>query len=112
LIVFGKPIISLTYGEEFLPTYPALAILLLGFTFVNIFYWNRVALISLGRAVYPTLVNFAGMLLKVGAIFLLVPSTGWVFAALLVGYYLFTVGGAVGRVLLDVRDSTQALETA
>ena len=112
LIIFGRPIIAMTYGPEFLPTYPALVILLLGFTFVNIFYWNRVALISLGRAVYPTLVNFAGMLLKVGAIFLLVPSTGWVFAALLVGYYLFTVGGAVGRVLLDVRDSTQALETA
>ncbi len=112
LIIFGKPIIAMTYGSEFLPTYPALVILLLGFTFVNIFYWNRVALISLGRAVYPTLVNFAGMLLKVGAIFLLRPSTGSVFAALLVGYYLFTVGGAVGRVLLDVRDSTQALETA
>ena len=111
LIVFGKPIITLTYGEEFLPTYPALVILLLGFTFVNIFYWNRVALISLGRAVYPTLVNFAGMLLKVGAIFLLAPSTGWIFAALLVGYYLVTVGGAVSRVLLDVRDSAQALET-
>jgi hypothetical protein len=79
-------------------------ILLVGYTFVNIFYWNRVALLSLARPVFPTMVNFAGMVLKVSAIFLLVPRYGYLaFAALLSGYYLFTVGVAVVRIFVDLR---------
>jgi O-antigen/teichoic acid export membrane protein len=104
LIVLGQPLIRLTYGTEYLPTYPALVILLIGYTFVNIFYWNRVALLSLARPVFPTLVNFIGMLLKVALIFLLVPIYGYLaFAALLSGYYIFTVGIAAARVLIDLR---------
>ncbi|MBC8508570.1 MAG: oligosaccharide flippase family protein [Anaerolineales bacterium] len=108
LIIFGKWLIGVTYGPEYLPTYSALVILLVGYTFVNIFYWNRVALLSLGRAVFPTIINFTGMVLKVAAIFLLVPHYGYLaFAALLVGYYFFTVGAAAIRVFLDVRSQTQ-----
>jgi len=104
LTIFGKWLIGVTYGPEYLPTYSALVILLIGYTFVNIFYWNRVALLSLGRAVFPTIANFIGMVLKVSAIFLLVPRYGYLaFAALLVGYYFFTVGAAVIRVFLDVK---------
>jgi len=104
LILLGQPLIRLTYGSEYLPTYPALVILLLGYTFVNIFYWNRVALLSLARPVFPTLVNFTGMLIKVALIFLLVPIYGYLaFAGLLSGYYIFTVGIAAVRVTLDLR---------
>lgn len=104
LVVLGRRIISLVYGAAYLPAYPALIILLVGFTFVNILYWNRVALLSLGRPVFPTIVNFIGMLLKVGAIWLLVPGLGYIaFAALLAGYYIFTVGIAAARVWLDLR---------
>ena len=105
LIVFGQFFIRLTYGTEFLPTYPALVILLVGYTFTNIFYWNRVALLSLARPVFPTLVNLTGMILKVGLIFLLVPDYGYLaFAALLSGYYIYTVGIAAARVFLDLRN--------
>ena len=104
LILFGQPLIRLTYGAEYLPTYPALVILLIGYTFVNILYWNRVALLSLARPVFPTLVNFLGMLIKVALIFLLVPIYGYLaFAVLLSGYYIFTVGIASVRVLIDLR---------
>ena len=104
LILFGQPFIRLTYGAEYLPTYPALIILLIGYTFVNIFYWNRVALLSLARPIFPTIVNFVGMVLKVNLIFLLVPIYGYLaFAALLSGYYIFTVGIAALRVFFDLR---------
>jgi len=107
LILFGQPLISLTYGAEYLPTYPALVLLLIGYTFVNIFYWNRVALLSLARPVFPTIVNLVGMLIKVSLIFLLVPIYGYLaFAALLSGYYIFTVGIAAARVFLDLRART------
>ena len=92
LILFGQPIIALTYGPDFLPVYPALVILLIGYTFTNIFYWNRVALLALARPVFPTIINFTGMVLKVALIFLLVPHYGYLaFAALLSGYYIYTV---------------------
>jgi len=107
LVIFGKSLINLTYGADFLPTYEPLIILLGGFTFMNIFYWNRVALLSLARPVFPTIVNIAGMLLKVSCIFLLVPRYGYLaFAALLSGYYIFTVGLAAWRVFVDLRSRT------
>lgn len=104
LVLFGQWIIAYVYGFEYLPAYPALVILLIGYTFVNIFYWNRVALLSLSRPVFPTLVNFLGMILKIAAIYWLVPGYGYVaFAAILSGYYLFTVGIAAARVYGDLR---------
>ncbi len=113
LILFGQWIISYVYGIEYLPAYPALVVLLIGYTFVNIFYWNRVALLSLSRPVFPTLVNFAGMLLKVAAVYWLVPVFGYTaFAGILSGYYLFTVGIAAARVSLDVRRGTASAGAA
>ena len=104
LFIFGPWLISTLYGSNYLPAYPALVVLLIGYTFVNIFYWNRVALLSLGRPIFPTIVNFVGMIFKISGIFLLVPQFGYLaFAALLTAYYIFTVGVAAARVLFDVR---------
>jgi O-antigen/teichoic acid export membrane protein len=107
LLIFGRPIIQLTYGSAYLPAYPALLLLLVGYTFTNIFYWNRVALLALARPVFPTLVNFSGMLLKISLIFVMVPIYGYLaFAALLSGYYIYTVGIAAARVFIDLRART------
>jgi O-antigen/teichoic acid export membrane protein len=109
LVFFGKILINLTYGPDFLPTYEPLIILLGGFTFMNIFYWNRVALLSLARPVFPTIVNIFGMVMKVAFIFLLVPKYGYIaFAVLLSGYYIFTVGLAALRVFIDLRSRGRA----
>lgn len=113
LVLFGKWVIRLTYGPEYLPTYEPLVILLVGFTFVNILYWNRVALLSLARPVFPTLVNLTGMILKVSCIFLLVPRWGYLaFAGLLSGYYIFTVGIAAARVILDLRSRSEIINSS
>ncbi len=104
LVIFGRFVISLTYGDDYLPTYEPLIILLAGFTVMNLLYWNRVALLSLARPVFPTVINLIGMLVKVGLIFVLVPRYGYLaFAVLLSGYYIFTVGAAALRVILDLR---------
>lgn len=104
LVFFGRWVISLYAGPEFLPAYPLLVILLLGYTVANIFYWNRVALLALNHPVFPTVVNFIGMLVKVGLIFVLAEQyQAYAFAGLLSFYYLFTVGVAASRVMLDLR---------
>lgn len=105
LVILGRWVISVTYGSEYIPAYEPLIILLTGYTFVNILYWNRVALLSFARPVFPTLVNFTGMVLKLIGIFLFLPGGGYLaFAALLSGYYIYTVGIAAFRVYLDLRN--------
>jgi len=59
--------------------------------------------LALGRPIFPTAVNFIGMLLKVGMVFYLVPRFGaTAFAVILAGYFIFTVGVSASRVILDV----------
>lgn len=108
LIAFGRPVISLYQGAEFLPAYLPLVVLTIGYTFVNLFYWNRAALLAFNRPVYPTLVNFAGMLLKVAGVLAFASYGAIAFAALLSGYYLFTVGLSVLRIRQDLNAHLRA----
>lgn len=111
IVLFGRWIIAYFYEPVYLPAYPAVVILLLGYTVVNIFYWNRVALLALNHPVYPTLINIAGMILKVSAILIWLPQGGYLaFAWLLTGYYLFTVSLSVARVFLDLKGRTPIVD--
>ncbi|HWQ84204.1 MAG TPA: oligosaccharide flippase family protein [Anaerolineales bacterium] len=93
LALGGTLIIRYFYGADYLPAYPALIILLLGFLAANFFYWNRIALLALGHPDFPTRVNLALAAVKVAGILLLVPRFGYLAnAALLAGYYIFSVG--------------------
>jgi O-antigen/teichoic acid export membrane protein len=92
LIFLGPLLIRLVYGSEFLPAFPALMILLVGFLVANTFYWNRTLLLALGLAYYPTRINFIAAALKIALAFVLLPRYGYLgSAALLSGYYLFSV---------------------
>jgi O-antigen/teichoic acid export membrane protein len=89
LILFGRPLIQLFYQPEFLPSFPALIILLIGLLVANTFYWRRIALLALGRADFPAKVNLILAILKVGGVLLLVPKYGYLAsAALLSGFYI------------------------
>jgi O-antigen/teichoic acid export membrane protein len=104
LMIFGPLIIRVIYGAEYQPAYPALVILLVGFLVANTFYWNRTALLALGHPEYPTKVNLAAALLKIGLALILLPRYGYLgSAALLSGYYVFSV-------LLNVRKTRQVLK--
>jgi O-antigen/teichoic acid export membrane protein len=88
LLIFGKPLIAWLYSPEFLPAYPAMVILLLGYLVANTFYWRRSALLALGRADYPAKVNLILAAIKMVGILLLVPRYGYLAcAALLAGFY-------------------------
>ncbi len=103
LVVFGRPLIERLYTAGFLPAYPALLLMLAGLLVANTFYWNRTALLSLNLPGYPTKVNAAAAVLKIGLTLLLVPRFGYLAAAgLLTGYYLFSIG-------LNVRKTYQEI---
>jgi O-antigen/teichoic acid export membrane protein len=98
LFLLGRPLLSFVYTPEFLPAYPALLIVLAGYLVANTFYWNRVALLAIGRADIPTKVNLALAILKIMGIILLVPIYGYVAsAALLAGSYILGVSYSVMR---------------
>ncbi len=103
LVIFGRWLIARLYTPAFLPAYPALLILLVGLLIANTFYWNRTALLSLNLPAYPTQVNAAAALAKVALGLLLIPQYGYlVSAALLAGYYFFSIGFNVRKTYREI----------
>jgi len=89
LIILGRPLIRLVYGEDYLPAYPALVILMVGYLIANTIYWRRPALLALGRPDFPTKLNLILAGLKIAGVILLVPKYGYLAsAALLAGFYV------------------------
>jgi O-antigen/teichoic acid export membrane protein len=109
LIAAGPWVVSL-WGVEFLPqSYIALMILLLGVTFVNIFYWNRTTLLPLGLPEYPTKVTLVAAVVKVVAILILVPQYGAPgMAATLSGFFLITGVVLVWKTVRVLRERMEA----
>jgi O-antigen/teichoic acid export membrane protein len=102
--LLGKPLIRYLYTEPYLPAYPALMILLVGFLVANTFYWHRPALLAIGRAEFPAQVNFVLAILKIGGIFWLVPRFGYLAnAALLSASYLLGISVSVVVFALTLR---------
>jgi O-antigen/teichoic acid export membrane protein len=77
LAIFGPFIITLMYGAEFAPSFPALMILLVGFLVANTFYWARPALLAFGQAGYATKVNTLITTIKTVGILVLLPRMGY-----------------------------------
>lgn len=103
LLILGRPVIRTIYTPEFLPAYPAMLILMGGTLVANTFYWNRIALLSLGLAGYPARVNLAAAALKIAGILTVVPRYGYLgSAALLSGFYLFSVSLNVHKTRVEV----------
>jgi O-antigen/teichoic acid export membrane protein len=109
LLLLGRPLINFFYTAEFLPAYPALLILLVGFVFANTFFWNRTALLAIGLPNFPTKVNLVLAALKLLGIFLLVPVYGYLAsAALLAGSYILGVTVSALKMRSEVRRLSQA----
>lgn len=112
LLIFGRSLIDHIYTAAYLPTYPGLIILLTGFLFANTFYWNRTALLALGRPDFPTKVNFVLAVLKIIGIVSLVPRYGYLAsAALLAGSYALGVSVSALKVrsIIAQQESASAL---
>ena len=77
---------------------------MVGLIVANSFYWNRIALLSLGLADYPAKINSIAAVLKVIGIIIIVPVYGFLgSAALLSGYYIFSVSLNVRKTFKELR---------
>ncbi len=109
LVLLGRPLITYLYTPAFLPSYPALLLILAGLLVANTFYWQRTALLAVGLPAFPTKVNTVLAGLKVTGTLLLVPVYGYLAnAALLAGSYILGVSVSVWRLLLELKRKERA----
>jgi O-antigen/teichoic acid export membrane protein len=114
LIVFGRPVLfgewtlfgqtfSL-YQAEYLPAYPVILILVLGYGVPNILFWNRSMLLAFGLPEYALKVGFWTTLAKTLLTILLVPAAGYLMeASLLSAYFIVSIALLVWRGLTELR---------
>lgn len=104
LALTGWFLLPLLYGADKAPAYPVLLILLVGYGFASIFQWNRPLLLALGKPGYPVLIALAVGVVEISLILLLVPQMGYLMlAAIMTGYFVFSVGITVWRGLKEIR---------
>ncbi len=105
LIVLG-PVLIQFYGSEYMPAYPALLILLVGYGLANVLFWNRALLLSFNLPQYAFKVMFWAGLAKVGLAFILVPKYGYLAeAALLSGWFIIAIGLIAWKGLRQIRQA-------
>lgn len=93
LLILGRWLIITFYGPDYAPSYPVLLILLIGFGFANIFYWNRNLLLSLGQPAFPLKIITITGILKLILTLVLVPRFGYMMeAVLLSSYFIVSIG--------------------
>jgi O-antigen/teichoic acid export membrane protein len=95
LAIFGKWILTNIYTPKFEYTaaYIPMVILLVGYAFTNVFFWNRSLLLSFGKANIPLIVLTIGGILKMALAFVVIPAFGINGeAALLSGYFILSTG--------------------
>jgi O-antigen/teichoic acid export membrane protein len=90
LALFGSWLIPLMYGSEYLPAYPALLILLVGYGFANTLHWNRPLLLALGLPLYPLRVSGVIGVLKTALTLWLVPIYGYLVEAVILSAYFLS----------------------
>lgn len=106
-VPWGSGIWSL-YKAAYLPTFPVLLVMLVGYGFSNIFFWNRSLLLAFGQSGYPLWVNVAVTVVKVLLSLALVPQLGYLTeACLLSGYFLAGNGLVLWRGWRSVRKAEQ-----
>jgi O-antigen/teichoic acid export membrane protein len=110
LIALGWWLIPVIYGADYLPAYPAIVILLLGYACANVFNWNRPLLLALGRPRYPLLVAAVVGAVELILIFSLLPYGSYLTAsAIFSGYLAISILWMVWRGLAIIRHEETSL---
>jgi hypothetical protein len=101
-VIFGHTVHI--YNPEYLPAYPILLVILAGYGFANILFWNRSLLLVQGKADEALWIAFLAMLAKVGLALLILPHAPYIAEAfILSGYFIASVGVQAWRGLSLVR---------
>jgi O-antigen/teichoic acid export membrane protein len=103
LALLGWWVIPWVYGAEYLPAYPAVALLLVGYGFANILHWNRPLLLALGIPTFPLKVSLITGAIKTTLTLFLLPTFGYIAEAIILStYFLVSIGANVWHGLREL----------
>jgi O-antigen/teichoic acid export membrane protein len=93
VLVFGQWLLSMLSEGAYLPSFPLVFILILGYGAANVLFWNRPLLLAFGKPRFPLLVTFFVGAGKIILMILLVPVYGvngmaWLMSV----YFILSVG--------------------
>ena len=111
--LLGHFVLYFFYGPKYLPSYPILMILLVGYGIANILFWNRPLLLALDHPESPFRIGFYTGLVKVVSSLWIIPAFGVAGAACLLSGYLgvsVCLIVATGFMVLRRREKTAAME--
>ncbi len=92
LLLLGPLGLAWFKNGQYLPAFPVILVLFAGFSFANLFYWNRPLLLAFERPNFPLLVTFSVGLVKTVLMFLLVRPFGVMMQAMLLsGYFIVSI---------------------
>jgi O-antigen/teichoic acid export membrane protein len=112
LAAFGELILSWIKDGKFLPSLPIIFILLIGYGFANIFFWNRNLLLSFNRPNTPLVIMGIFGIIKIIVMLITVPKFGYLYqAALLSLYFVFSVSLISFLGLRLIRNSSEEHES-
>jgi O-antigen/teichoic acid export membrane protein len=103
--ILVAPFFLRIYGNgEYLPALPLILVLLLGYGFANVFFWNRPLLLAFGKPNSPLWITAAAGAVKTALMFVLVRPFGYLAqAGLLSAYFIFSIAAIVWRGLKELK---------
>ena len=98
VLVFGQWLLSILSEGAYLPSFPLVIILILGYGTANVLFWNRPLLLAFGKPRFPLLVTFFVGAGNIILMILLVPVYGVnAMAWLMSAYFILSVGIIAAR---------------
>jgi len=105
-LLFGRWILTIFRHGDFLPSYPVVWILLVGYGAANIFFWNRPLLLAFSKTNFLLRNTSLAGCAKIALMFVLVRPFGIAAqAALTSAYFIFTIGRTVQEGIHCIRTS-------
>ncbi len=93
LLIFGEWVLSFIKDGAYIPSLPYIFVLLIGYGFASVFFWNRNLLLSFNLPDLPIKIMAIVGAIKTILMFVLIPRFGYlVQGGLLSGYFIISIG--------------------
>lgn len=93
LIIFGEWVLAFIKDGAYIPSLPYIYVLMIGYGFASVFFWNRNLLLSFNLPDLPIKIMAIVGGIKTILLFILVPKFGYLMqAGLLSAYFLVSIG--------------------
>ncbi|HSM25437.1 MAG TPA: oligosaccharide flippase family protein, partial [Anaerolineaceae bacterium] len=110
LSIFGKWILGLIKDGAYLPSLPYIFVLIIGYGFASIFFWNRNLLLSFNQPNVPLIIMVVVGSIKTALMFILIPKFGYLMqASLLSGYFVISIGLMVFFGLRNIKNHEKVI---